>query len=220
MRIFEHSMKKIMKRIFYLLVIVLCAMSVSAQDMKTVFVNMPDTIVPLLTKVNREDCVDFLASNMNAQVKNRFDKQAELKTLTMDYLLMQMTDVSTLEMKLLPINDSTKVICMVKTLCSSVCDSEVFFYNTNWKELDASLYVQLPSADAFYLPVETGDEDYTLYRKKADVNLLKLSLATEGMVLSCEYVTPSWLDEEDRKKLECYLRKEPIVLQWINGRFQ
>ena len=38
---------------------------------------------PLLTKVNREDCVDFLASNMKAEVKNRFGKVSELKRLTM-----------------------------------------------------------------------------------------------------------------------------------------
>lgn len=113
----------------------LCTVTASAQDMKSVFVNMPDSIAPLLTKINREDCVDFLASDMKAQVKNRFDKQSELKSLTDDYLLMQVTDVSTWEMKLLPINDSIKVICVIKTLCASVCDSEIHFYTTGWQEL-------------------------------------------------------------------------------------
>ena len=42
---------------------------VQAQDMKALFVSMPDSIAPLLTKVNREDCIDFLASNMKAEVK-------------------------------------------------------------------------------------------------------------------------------------------------------
>ena len=209
-----------MKRILYLIMVCLCTMAVSAQDMKSVFVNMPDSIAPLLTKINREDCVDFLASDMKAQVKNRFDKQSELKSLTDDYLLMQVTDVSTWEMKLLPINDSIKVICVIKTLCASVCDSEINFYTTGWQELEASCYVQLPAADAFYLPIETGNENYLLYRKKADVYLLKLSLEPEGMTLSCEYTTPLGLNEENRKKLEPHLRKEPIVLQWSNGRFQ
>lgn len=198
----------------------LCTVTVSAQDMKSVFVNMPDSIAPLLTKINREDCVDFLASDMKAQVKNRFDKQSELKNLTDDYLLMQVTDVSTWEMKLLPINDSIKVVCVVKTLCASVCNSEIHFYTTGWQELEVSRYVQLPAADAFYLPIEAGNDDCLLHRKKADMYLLKLSLESEGMTLSCEYTTPLGLNEEDRKKLEPHLRKEPIVLQWSNGRFQ
>ena len=193
-------------------------MMVSAQDMKSVFINMPDSIIPLLTKINREDCVDFLASDMKALVKNRFDKQAELKVLTNDYLLMQATEVSTIEMKLLPVNDSVKVICMVKTLSSPVSDSEIKFYGTDWKQLASFSYVKLPIEDAFYLPIQ--DESYLLYRKKADLYLLELSLNAESAILSCKYTTPLYLNEEGRGKLEPYLRKEPIVLNWVNGCFQ
>lgn len=31
-----------------------------AQEAKTLFVNMPDSLLPLLTSVNRADCIDFL----------------------------------------------------------------------------------------------------------------------------------------------------------------
>ena len=87
-----------------------------AQDMKSVFLTMPDFMTPLLTKVNKEDFVDFLASDMKAEVRNRFDNPVEMKVLTEDYVLMQTSAVGTLEMKLLPVNDSTKVVCMVKTV--------------------------------------------------------------------------------------------------------
>ena len=97
-------------------VCIFCVMSVMAQNMKSVFVAMPDSVTPLLTKVNREDCIDFLDSNMKAVVKNRFGNVAEMKVLTDDYVLMQTSEVGTLEMKLLPLADSTKVICMVKTV--------------------------------------------------------------------------------------------------------
>ena len=46
------------------------ALFAQAQDARTVFINMPDSLMPLLTKVNREDCIDFLDSKMRAQVKN------------------------------------------------------------------------------------------------------------------------------------------------------
>ena len=104
-----------------------------AQDMKSVFLAMPDSMTPLLTKVNKEDCIDFLASGMRAEVRNRFDQPAEMKELTEDYVLMQTSAVGTLEMKLLPVNDSTKVVCMVKTVCASACDSEIRFYTSDWR---------------------------------------------------------------------------------------
>ena len=54
-----------MKKTLFVIGMLLCGLSLYAQDMKTLFIAMPDSVAPLLTKVNREDCVDFLASNMN-----------------------------------------------------------------------------------------------------------------------------------------------------------
>ena len=209
-----------MRRILFFGIALCCVASVMAQDMRSVFISMPDSVAPLLTKVNREDCVDFLDSNMKAVVRNRFDKESELKTLTKDYLLMQMTASSTMEMKLLPMNDSVKVICVVRTVQTDVPDSDVRFYDTTWKELPMDDYFSLPPEDAFYLPTDSIDEELVKVRKKADMYLVKYSLSVERPVLEAEYTTPDYLNEEDRKELQKYLRKEPLVLEWKNGRFE
>ena len=99
-----------MKKSILLMLLSCLALSVAAQDMKSVFISMPDSITPLLTKVNKEDCVDFLDSNMKAEVSTRFGGTAEMKVLTDDYALMQTTPTSSLEMKLFPVNDSVKVV--------------------------------------------------------------------------------------------------------------
>lgn len=138
-----------MKKTLFVIGMLLCGLSLYAQDMKTLFIAMPDSVAPLLTKVNREDCVDFTASNMKAEVKNRFGKVSELKRLTDDYLFLQTTGSSSMEMKLLPLNDSVKVICVVNTVCGPACDSEVRFYNTDWQQLAKEDFIQLPSVGAF-----------------------------------------------------------------------
>lgn len=48
-----------MKKTLFVIGMLLCGLSLYAQDMKTLFIAMPDSVAPLLTKVNREDCVDF-----------------------------------------------------------------------------------------------------------------------------------------------------------------
>ena len=198
-----------------------CVMSVVAQDMKTVFVAMPDSVTPLLTKVNREDCIDFLDSNMKAVVKNRFGNVAEMKVLTGDYVLMQTSEVGTLEMKLLPLADSTKVICMVKTVNVPVADSSVRFYTSDWsQQLDVKEFLQLPSMDAFFLPNDSLKDEAILTRKKADMHLMKAQLSKEDTSLTFTYTTPDYLNEEDREKLLPHLRKEPIVLRWSEGKFR
>ena len=210
-----------MRKVLLIVVSVLCGISASAQDMKSVFIAMPDSITPLLTKVNKEDFVDFLDSNMKAEVKNRFDGTAEMKVLTEDYTLVQISEIGTLEMKLLPVNDSTKVICMVKTVCASACDSDVRFYTSDWsKELDAASLLQRPSADVFFLPNDTLSEEGVLIRKKADMHLMKVSLSKDVPTLTFLYTTPDYLNQEDKEKLLPHLRKEPVVLEWKNGQFR
>ena len=206
-----------------ILLVFLCffALSAFAQNMKSVFVAMPDSITPLLTKVNKEDCIDFLDSNMKAEVKNRFDGTAEMKVMTEDYTLVQTSEVGTLEMKLLPVNDSTKVICMVKTVCATACDSEIRFYTSDWKEeLDAQAFLTEPKESDFFLPNDSVTEESVLIRKKADMLLMKASLSKDDVSLTFIYTTPDYLNEEDREKLLPYLRKEPVVLQWQEGKFR
>lgn len=210
-----------MRRYLSIFALLCCFLSVSGQDMKTIFVAMPDSLTPLLTKVNKEDCIDFLASNMKAEVKNRFDKSAEMKALTEDYLQFQMTENSLLEMKLLPLNDSVKVVCMVKTVCSSACDSEIHFYTSDWKEeLSSADYLQKPLQDAFFIQADTTSEEYVLARKSADVNLVKAMLSKDDSSLAFIYTTPDYMNKETREKLEPYLRKEPVVLRWQEGKFR
>jgi len=210
-----------MKGRLLLIAVLFCAMPLFAQNMKSVFIAMPDSITPLLSQVNKEDCVDFLDSNMKAEVTNRFGGKTEMKVLTDDYVLMQTTPGSTLEMKLLPVNDSTKVVCMVKTVCASACDSEIRFYASDWsKEFSKDDFLQQPDVETFYLPQDSVTEEYTLIRKKADMHLMKASLSKDDVSLTFIYTTPEYMNKEDKEKLLPYLKKEPIVLQWQDGKFR
>ena len=210
-----------MRMKIWMLLCVFSTLSAFAQDMKSVFVSMPDSVAPLLTKVNKEDCVDFLAYDMKAEVKNRFGGTTELKVLTDDYLFLQITKNSSMEMKLLPVNDSTKVVCMVKTVCASACDSEVHFYTSDWmQKLSTADFLSRPAGDVFFLPADSVDEEYRLIRKEANVHLMKASLSKGDGSLTFIYMTPDYLNKENKEKLEPYLRKEPVVLKWQEGKFR
>ena len=81
-----------MRRIIPFLVIFPLSFLVQAQvRVKDLFASAPDSIFPLLTQNNRLDCIDFRENNMTARVKNRMDDVSELKELTDDYLLMQVS---------------------------------------------------------------------------------------------------------------------------------
>lgn len=211
-----------MKSIVLAGVLFLLSLRAGAQEMKTLFINMPDSLSPLFTKVNRADFADFLESNMKAQVKNRFDKRSEMKVLTKDYLLLEISPQSSLEMKLLPLNDSLNIICMVKTVCGPACDSHLRFFDTAWNELPASRFVNVPQANSFYQVTDSTDLDkFGDARRKADLLLLKATLSAQEPTLTFIYTTPDYLDKESAATLRNYLRKDAaIVYRWEEGMFK
>ena len=206
-----------MKKIL-LLILMICTCSLQAQDMKSLFIAMPDSLAPLLTKVNKEDFGDFLASNMKAEVKN-----SEMLKLTADYLNLKMSESSEVQMKLLPVNDSVKVVCVVHTYKGPAADSSIRFYSTQWEELPLSSYLTLPKEDAFYkAPVAEADQEtYYNLRKQADMYLFVAKLSEKDNTLLYSYTTPDYLDKETAEKLKPFLNAEPLKYIWTGeGRFE
>ena len=55
-------------------IICMCVMllgMVQAQDIRTLFINMPDSIMPALTKSERMDFLDYMDSEMLPRVSNK-----------------------------------------------------------------------------------------------------------------------------------------------------
>lgn len=137
-------MHKPMKRILLTVVLAFLALvqlSATDGDMRRLIVAMPDSLLPLLTQVNREDCVDFLEAAMPARVTNRMGGTSKLLCLTDDYALWQYTEQSQVELKLLPMTDSTQVICLVHTILTPVADSSIRFFDTEWTALPTASFL-------------------------------------------------------------------------------
>ena len=204
------------------LVCMLCGLGLQAQDIKSLYIALPDSLSPLLTKVNRADFCDFLASNMKAEVKNRFGNVSEMLKLTDDYLSVRISESSREEMKLLPLNDSVKVVCVVRTYLGPVADSKVSFYDTGWNELPADRFVVLPQEDRFYKQplAETAADSLRNLRLYADMYLKEVRLSDKDRSLTVTYTTPDYVDKETAEKLKPYLFEKPLVYEWSNGKFQ
>lgn len=213
------KINKFIITIFFSAVGLFASNALWAQEAKTLFVNMPDSLSPLLTKVNREDCIDFLESKMKAQVENRFGKKSEMTDLSKDYIRMQMSSQSTWQMKVLALNDSTNVICTVSTACAPACDSSISFYTDDWKPLTASLFITLPVMGDFLNTPDSADVyEFDEARRSADMLLMKADFNKENTELTVTLTTPDYMSKETAEKLKPFLRR-PIVYHWKNGAF-
>lgn len=213
------KINKLLPVILFLMISVFSLTPLRAQEAKTLFVNMPDSLSPLLTKVNREDCIDFLESKMKAQVENRFGKKSEMTDLGKDYIRMQMSEQTTWQMKVLALNDSTNVVCTISTACAPACDSSIRFYTSDWKPLPTSTFVTLPEMNDFLnAPDSTMIYDFNEASRSADILLMKADFNKENAELTVTLTTPDYMSKETAEKLKPFLRR-PIVYQWKNGAF-
>ncbi len=199
------------KLLFFVILLFGGAMTMaSAQDMRTIFLNAPDKIFPLLTGNDRADLVDFIEADMKAKVSNRLDGVSELRELGRDYLMLATTASSTMQMKLLPVKDDT-IICVVKTVKAEAADSRICFYDKEWNMLNAGGMFSFPSIVDFF----TSDADELV--DMCDIYLVALTLSAADNSLVAEYTMPAYMNVDDAKRVKPLLRK--LTYRWNGERF-
>lgn len=141
-----------MRRYLYLILLVFGCSTFAFADgglkMRDMFASMPDSIVPMMTKNNRLDCIDFIENEMEAKVRNKLDQFVELKKLTSDYLLLETSEVSWVEMKFVASSDSTGIIYLVRSCKGPATDSHVLCFDQDWKPVQNG--VQRPAVESFF----------------------------------------------------------------------
>lgn len=210
-----------MKRIVVVLLFIGFAVCLKAQKMEDVFVKMPDNIIVQLEEAWRKDLVDLFKSGKAATLENTMQGKSVLLKLTDDYLLLQSTERSTIELKLLPLINDTYIICVIETVCAPIADSRLCFYTTEWQMLSSDELFIPVSEDWFYQEdVDRLSPEFVDVKSRLDMYLVKYSLSAEHTMLTAEYTTPQYLDEEYREKAKSILKSVPKTYEWKSGRFE
>ena len=121
-----------MKRTALIVFLLALASGISAQlRMRDILAQLPDSVLPLTTRNNRLDCIDFIENGMEARVKNLFGDQVVLDSLTEDFMVLRTSEASCVEMKLFAEGTDT-LICVNRIYMGPVADSEVKVFDTSW----------------------------------------------------------------------------------------
>ena len=187
-----------------------------AQTAAKLFSQMPDSVIKVLTKNNRLDCIDFVESGMRATVENALGGRSELLKLTDDYLMLKISDVSEMSFRRLSLSDSTSVICLVHTYRMPAAESEIRFYTTEWEQLPATSFFSCPSPDSCWILSDTCDSfRFSEAQSLLDVPVWEARLSETAPTLELR-VSLAGLTEESQEKVKGYLRP-PLKYEWKNG---
>lgn len=231
--------------IIYHLLFIICyfllsAAPVAAQPimMRDVFASMPDSVLPMVTKNNRLDFIDYIDNDMEAKARNILGEYVTLEALTADYARFRTSAASLLEMKLLPLlplqlpadstaADTTFVLCLVRTAQTGepdtprrLEDSNIRFLRPDWSPLDSlAAPFALPPFTSF---IEGAAPDSlratydSALRSLDSFHPVRLALSAESTTLTAT-LQPAYLAKDERDVITPHLR--PLTFIWNGTRF-
>ncbi len=206
------------KRVLAILAVgIMTAGSVGAEDLRTLFVNMPDSILPTLTKSERMDFLDYMDSGMKARVRNKLGGESVMTALSDNSLTVMTSQSGRMEMVLFPRRNGTNLICIIRTVSARYDDSSLAFYNEDWSPVNSDDLIKLPGFDD-YLTNEARKADSLDYFRKQSVLRLQSVTPADG-ALEFRYTSLEYIGE-DAERYSTWINPEPLCYIWNGKRFR
>ena len=183
-----------MKRFLFGLCLVAMPVTMMAQQVRKMWVNMPTSIAGSLEKSTRQELLDLKEMKKKAVISGPLGEECSIDTLTADYLSARLSDVSTLQMKMLPTSSGDSLLCLVQTYTGPLPESSISFYTPDWKALpmpSMHLDVDLQRPDTM------TQDDFSKLQALFDPKLISFTLSPSNKDLVVA-LSPVIISEEEK----------------------
>ena len=203
-----------MKRITTIIILVLMAMAGRAADLRTLFVSMPDSILPTLTKSDRMDFLDYMDSGMKARVRNKLGGESVMTQFEENMLSIQTSQAGRFDLVLLKKGKNETLICIIRTVNAKYDDSRLSFFTEDWKPVPTEQLIELPKLDDYLTKEALKSDSLDVFKKKSMLRLQSI-VPVDG-ALEFRYTS---LDDlgQDADKYRSWFKLTPIRYTW-NGK--
>ena len=208
-----------MKQFFLILCLSVLALTGAAQSVAHYFTQMPAELIPGITIDTRKDLIDFCKNGKLSVMPAAFGGKVQLKTLVEDYLLLQTSERSEIQIKILRPNDSLRVLAVARTVSGPLKDSRVKFYDTSWKLLNDW---SMPAFTVNDFMDATKAKELGLTNRINEIGPRLFVAITFKPVENAFVVTSSLKEDMEKAQRETLgvLVRDSIVYRWNNNRFQ
>lgn len=203
-----------MKYIFSILVSFFLFMEVNAQTIKDVILTMPDDVIFGLS-IDQKKALCAGSAKDSVKVESALNGEITRFDMSDNYVNLQTSDVGTTQIKILPLINDTKILCVVKTICATACDSHIQFYTMDWKLLPEQNLLPKRTFDWFIKEdADHQSDDFKEAMKAVDMNPMIFDLSPNDYSLSVETDIANYISSEDYDNLNPFLKKDATVFVW------
>lgn len=198
-----------MKKIFLILLVSFSLLPLNAQNMRQIWLEMPDSIVPYLNRSLRTELADYVTMGMKSEVMNALRDTTRIEKLTDDYILVQLSNATKLEIKSL----DASTIAMIQTWCGPLAESKLSLFTNNWEVKPLNIDV----SPMFVKPDTMSQQRYSELLDMANVTMNEMQLSVKDNSLTIKYSVPL-LSSTDKKEMQAILRQRK--LNWNGTTFK
>ncbi len=193
--------------------------SEDALTAREVFKRLESPALEILKKNTRLDMLDYWDVDSVYRAKNAMSGLSWLVDVKPGYLKVQITPVSSLEIKLLP-EKKGEVVMTVYTIGGDrqASDSNVSFYDRNLKPLDTKKYFREPELKEFFDIPKGSLTTYKEIKEMIPFPTVEYSACAENDELSARLTVGEFMNIDDYNIVKLFLKPE-ISLRW-NGRYK
>ena len=116
------------------------------------FVEMPTTVLDILSPDTRLDMLDYFDADREYVATNDLRGESRLLTLTPDYAEVNVTPVSTLQIKVLPLKNKSQVVMAIYTVgeAGGASESDVYFFDSKMQPVAKEKFFKEPGLADFF----------------------------------------------------------------------
>lgn len=189
--------------------------SVSAQDISSVFLTMPDNIIAGLESDQKYTLVSKVADTAHVKVQTAIYENIERTAFSENFIALKTSEAGTTQIKLLPLINDSKIICVIKTVKGRSADSRISFYTTKWIPITQSNLFPARTINWFIKPnVDRSNQDFTNAIAMADILPMSMTISDKDNSVSVVFNIADYLNKEDYKRLQPFLTEQPKIFAW------
>lgn len=204
-----------MKRsIFTIAFAIFSLFSISAQDLNSVLSSMPNDIVTGLDATRKDKLIANPQDTSIVIVEREIIGSVKRLAISSDYISLETSGSGTIQIKLLPLINDSKIICVVKTVCGGACDSQIKFFTTKWEPISQDLFPKKSKDWFIKADADRESQEFKNAYATLDMTPVKLILSPNGTTLEANYEINNYLSEEDYKKIQPFLIEDAKTFEW------
>ena len=187
---------------------------------REVFSNIHTSALELLSKSTRLDMLDYWDVDSVYKASNVMEGLSWLEKVTPDYLKVQITPASSLEVKILP-GKKGKFAMTIYTVGDDVQaqDSEIKFYDENLMELPASKYIELPKVKDFFEIPKGSVTKMSEIEDMIPFPTVAYSANPENDDIEARLTVESYINQDDWNIAKLFV-KPSLTLTWKKDKYK